>query len=189
MDEATLLCRLRNSDATAWDAVVELHGQRLLRSAYLLTGGSGEAEDLMQETLLQAARSIQRFRGDSGLYTWLHGILLNLTRAHQRRSARTVYTESPEPTEVAPAEQGQHLDAETTAAAVLAALRQLTPEHREVVVLHYYEQLPVEEIAGRVGVGAGTVKSRLHYARQQLSVLIPPSLNPAATSGTHWVKQ
>jgi RNA polymerase sigma-70 factor (ECF subfamily) len=91
----------------------------------------------VQETLLQAARSVHRFRGESGLYTWLHGILLNVTRTHQRRAARTVYTATPEPTEVVPGEQGRQLDAETTAAAVLAALRQLTPEHREVVVLHY----------------------------------------------------
>jgi DNA-directed RNA polymerase specialized sigma24 family protein len=47
--------------------------------------------------------------------------------------------------------------------------------------------LPVEEIARRTGVEAGTVKSRLHYARQQLSVLIPPVLNPTAANRTHWV--
>lgn len=185
MDEAKLIAQIRGGDATAWGTVVEAYGQRLLRSAYLLLGGSGEAEDLVQETLLQAARSFRRFRGESGLYTWLHGILLNVTRTHQRRAARTVYVAAPEPVEVAPADQGRQLDAEMTAAAMLAALRRLTPEHREVVVLHYYEQLPVEEIARRTGVGAGTVKSRLHYARQQLSVLIPPGLNPTAANRTH----
>ena len=185
MDEAKLVAQIRAGDTTVWSAVVDDYGDRLLRSAYLLTGGSGEAEDLVQETLLQAAKSVGRFRGESGLYTWLHGILVNVTRTHQRRAARTVYMATPEPTEVVTAEQGGHLDAEATAAAVLTALRQLSPEHREVIVLHYYEQLPVEEIARRTGVGAGTVKSRLHYARQQLSVLIPPSLNPIAATHTH----
>src|SRR5207247_2368613 len=53
------------------EALVEVHGERLLRSAYLLCGDATEAQDLVQETLLQAIKSAHRFRGDSAVYTWL----------------------------------------------------------------------------------------------------------------------
>jgi RNA polymerase sigma-70 factor (ECF subfamily) len=65
----------------------------LFRSACLLCGDQAEAQDLVQETLLQAVRSADRFRGRSSLYTWLHGILLNLTRHYHRDRKRLVYDE------------------------------------------------------------------------------------------------
>jgi RNA polymerase sigma-70 factor (ECF subfamily) len=68
----------------------DLYGERLLRSAFLLCGNEADAQDLTQETLLQAIRSAARFRGQSRIYTWLHGILLNLTRRHHRQSRRTI---------------------------------------------------------------------------------------------------
>src|SRR4051812_41829933 len=72
---------------------IDSHGDRLLRSAYLLCGNEAEAQDLVQETLIQALASWPRFRGESALYTWLHGILLNLCRRYHRKQKRLVYDE------------------------------------------------------------------------------------------------
>jgi RNA polymerase sigma-70 factor (ECF subfamily) len=69
------------------------------------------------------------------------------------------------------------LDAATVSKLVAAALQRLSANHREVIVLHYYDGLSVDEIAGIVRVGAGTVKSRLYYARESLRRLLPPDLN------------
>src|SRR5437868_6249365 len=69
------------------------HGERLLRSAYLLCGDENEAEDLVQETFLQAIKSAHRFRGDSAIYTWLHGILRNLCHRHLRKQKRLLFQE------------------------------------------------------------------------------------------------
>ena len=70
---------------------MDLHGDRLLRSAYLLCGDATEAQDLAQETLVQALKSWRHFRGNSALYTWVHGILLNLCRHYHRKQKRLVY--------------------------------------------------------------------------------------------------
>jgi RNA polymerase sigma-70 factor, ECF subfamily len=88
MDEEQLVQGLRSRDPGAVRELVVSHGDRLFRSACLLCGDRAEAQDLVQETLLQAVRSGPRFRGCSSVYTWLHGILLNLTRHYYRDRKR-----------------------------------------------------------------------------------------------------
>src|SRR5580658_9427052 len=68
----------KDPPAVGLHELIEAHGDRLLRSAYLMCDDRAEAQDLVQETLLQAFKSAHRFRGDSEVYTWLHGILRNL---------------------------------------------------------------------------------------------------------------
>src|SRR5690242_12062102 len=75
------------------EELLSAHGDRLLRSAYLLCGNVTEAQDLVQETFLQALKSTRRFRGDSVIYTWLHGILRNLSHRHRRNQKRLVFEE------------------------------------------------------------------------------------------------
>jgi RNA polymerase sigma-70 factor (ECF subfamily) len=81
MDEEQLVQGLRSQEPGAEQELVASHGDRLFRSACLLCGDQAEAQDLVQETMLQSVRSAPRFRGCSTVYTWLHGILLNLTRS------------------------------------------------------------------------------------------------------------
>src|SRR5437762_14158215 len=73
--------------------LIDACGDRLLRSACLLCGDETEAQDLVQETFLQALKSAHKFRGDSAVYTWLHGILRNLCRRHLRQQKRLVFEE------------------------------------------------------------------------------------------------
>src|SRR6266498_163408 len=73
--------------------LIDSHGNRLLRSACLLCGDENEAQDLVQETFVQALKSAHRFRGDSAVYTWLHGILVNVCRRHHRKQKRLVLDE------------------------------------------------------------------------------------------------
>jgi len=91
MDDSELVVALKRRDPAAIAALIETHGQRLLRSATLLCGNEHTAQDLVQDTLVAAWRSGDRFRGHSGLYTWLHSILLNLTRHHHRAGQRLIY--------------------------------------------------------------------------------------------------
>ena len=65
------------------------------------------------------------------------------------------------------------------------ALRKLSPDHREVIVLRYYENLKIEEIARQTGASKGTVKSRLHYAVRWLEQFIPREMNLFVSGGTH----
>jgi len=169
-------------DVRSW---LHAHGDRLLRSAYLLCGDATEAQDLVQETFLQALKSAHRFRGESAPYTWLHGILLNVNRRHRRRQKRFVLDE-----DIARETPGDdtgeaEADREFRATRLAGALRTLSPEHREVVVLRFYENLKLHEIAAQTGVSAGTIKSRLHYALRCLEKLVPDELNLFAPAGTH----
>ena len=178
MEDSYFLDALRRGDVAAHERLVDLYGDRLFRSALLLSGDEQVAEDLVQETFLRAIGAIKRFCGQSEVFTWLYGILLNLHRKRRRSLWRLCFTDSlPEPL-IEPSESmGEMLDAATVSKLVAAALQRLSANHREVIVLHYYDGLSVDEIAGIVRVGAGTVKSRLYYARESLRRLLPPDLN------------
>ena len=173
MDEADIIAGLRDNKPAAAEALLEVHGDRLLRSAYLLCGNTADAQDLTQETLLQGMKSARRFRGDSALYTWLHGILLNLARHHSRKSARLTLTESVPETATETTPPGSALDQAHDTEALWGALDRLSAAHREVLVLRFYEELRLDEIAARLELSTGTVKSRLHYALRELREILP----------------
>ena len=173
MDEADIIAGLRAGEATAAEALLDAHGDRLLRSAYLLCGNTADAQDLAQETLLQAVKSAHRFHGDSALYTWLHGILLNLARHLARKAARVTVTDAVPETAAETAPAGSALDQASDADALWSALGRLSAAHREVLVLRFYEELRLDEIAVRLDLSAGTVKSRLHYALRELREKLP----------------
>ncbi|HEY1793529.1 MAG TPA: RNA polymerase sigma factor [Opitutaceae bacterium] len=164
---------------------LQSHGDRLLRSAYLLCGNRTEAQDLVQETYLQAMRSIGRFRGKSAVYTWLYGILLNLSRRHARKQGRLVFEEERVLEAAFQAPPAAELDRSTTSARLEMALLQLSPAHREVIVLRYYEGMKIGAIASCLGTSTGTVKSRLHYAIRGLTESIPGEMNLFTAEGTH----
>jgi RNA polymerase sigma-70 factor, ECF subfamily len=185
MDEDQLVQGLRSQDPGAVQEMVVAYGDRLFRSACLLCGNEAEAQDLVQETFLQAVRSAHRFGGRSSVYTWLHGILLNLTRHLQRDRKRIIYDEALAHRESGAVEENpNHLDVETTSCALRDALRQLSDQHREVIVLRFYEDLKIHEIAARLGISKGTVKSRLHYAIAQMQRCLPSELNLFGAWGT-----
>ena len=166
-------------------AMLVAHGERLLRSAYLLCGNRTDAQDLVQETLLQAVKSASRFRGDSTTYTWLHGILVNLNRRRWRREKRYVSDESLVGETPCHDSEDTRTDQEFRAARLAQAIQALSPEHREVIVLRYYENLKLQDIAAQTNTSVGTIKSRLHYALGCLEKLVPEELNLFASAGTH----
>jgi RNA polymerase sigma-70 factor (ECF subfamily) len=174
-----------NRDPGAVREMLNSHGDRLLRSAFLLCGSEPEAQDLVQETFLQALRSLPRFRGQSSVYTWLHGILLNLSRRSYREAKRIVYCEQfIEQAPAAPEEGPSPVDAEVSGSALAEALGRLSTPHREVLVLRFYEDMKIHEIARHLGLSTGTVKSRLHYAITKMQNLVPAEMNLFGPGGT-----
>jgi RNA polymerase sigma-70 factor (ECF subfamily) len=185
MDEEQLVQGLRSGNTGAVQELVVSQGDHLFRSACLLCGDQAEAQDLVQETLLQAVRSAHRFRSRSSVYTWLHGILLNLTRHYHRDRKRLVYDEELARREPAPAEESpSQLDVEMTTGALAEALGRLSGPHREVLILRFYEDMKLHEIAAHLGISKGTVKSRLHYAVAEMRRQLPGELNLFGAGGT-----
>lgn len=185
MAELSSCSARKRADCFDVQEFIDSHGDRLLRSAYLLCGDKSEAQDLVQETLIQAIKSWRSFRADSACYTWLHGILRNLCRRHHRKQKRLVYDNELVLEETCQADRAGELDQNICAARLTQALQQLSQEHREVIVLRFYENMKIEEIALYTGVSAGTVKSRLHYALRCLEQLIPREMNLFAANGTY----
>ena len=112
------------------------------------------------------------------MFTWLYGILLNVNRRRSRNAFRLIFTHLlPEVASGSPDGPDLSADTEHVVAIISAALQQLSVKHREVIVLHYYEHLSIEDTARQICVSCGTVKSRLHYAREHLRRLLPKELN------------
>lgn len=128
--------------------------------------GKDHAEDATQETFLIAQRRKDDFRGDSSVRTWLFGIAFNQCRALARKlhlSAPPIrLNDAVEPAGDCP--ENPLIDRHV----LEVALDRLSPEHREVVLLHEGDGLTYEEAAGVLGIPVGTVKSRLHHAFLQL---------------------
>lgn len=127
--------------------------------------GPDAAQDAAQETFVTAHKSMKRFDGKSSLSTWLLGIAHNHCRNQSRKRHEISWLGEEEMNAKGmDGTEGMLIDRE----ALRVALKGLSPEHREVVLLHEVEGLTYEETASVVGVPAGTIKSRLHYAFQQL---------------------
>lgn len=139
-----------------------------------------DALDVVQETFTKAYNSLDRFKGDSAFYTWVYRIAVNICIDHQRREGKLPQV----PLEVGDGTDAGELplpdggpnanepfsrarDAEI-ARRVTAAIEELTPEHRAVILLREVEGLSYEEISRVLECPKGTVMSRLHYARRQL---------------------
>jgi len=184
-EEESLVAALKCHDSAAMEALIEAHGTRLLRSATLLCGNETDAQDLVQDTFVEAVRSVHRFRGQSSLYTWLHSILLNLTHHYRRESKRLVYDNQLPVQEGSVSEEQQSaLDLESATTELARALRQLSSSHREVLVLRFYGRMKIGEMARHLGVSTGTVKSRLHYAISEMRKLFPEEMNLFSVGGT-----
>lgn len=130
-------------------------------------GDRGLAEEAVQETFLSAWRAGDRFDPELGsLRTWLFSILRNkIIDLSRRRAARIGPTSLPE--------GGVEDSAEPLEQALLAwqveeALRQIGPQHREILVEAYYRERPYSELAAKLGIPEGTVKSRVYYGLRAL---------------------
>ena len=173
----------------SWEDVVRLHGDRVYRLAYRLTGNRHDAEDLTQEVFVRVFRSLERYTPGS-FEGWLHRITTNLFLDGARRRARIRF--GPLADDAAdrlpgrdPTPERAYLDA-TFDADVQAALDSLAPAFRAAVVLCDIEGLSYEEIAVILDVPMGTVRSRIHRGRSQLRAALPhldPARRASAQSG------
>jgi RNA polymerase sigma-70 factor (ECF subfamily) len=167
--DADLIRRWQRGDRAAFEAIVRHWGPRVGRFLVRLTANPDLAADLAQETFLRVYLEAGRYRDTGRFSTWLFQIALNLARDAGRRSARR--TVVPLPTTGLTA-NGQSVEqtAEQSeeARAVTAALAELSPPLREVVVLRCYEQMSFEEMGRMLETPSTTLKSRFALALRQL---------------------
>lgn len=168
-EESGLLEAARKGDVEAFEALINPLKDRLFRLVLSILGNPDDAEDALQDALVQAFRSIHSFRSDSSLLTWLYRITLNTARNAARgisRSASTVLEpamiESAVGCTPGPEEK---VAADTDRRLIREAISKLPEHYRDVLVLKYYNDLNYEEIADVLRIPVGTVRSRLNQAR------------------------
>ena len=156
------------------ERLVSEYGNRLFAAAVLLCANDHDAEELTFRTFDQAVRKIRLYDPQRSFFTWLYTILLNFYRmGHRRHRVETVSMGAAEDLPEQPADTFGAALSQTADDTVARAVRALSEPLREVVVLHYFADRSVEEIAVMLNVPAGTVKSRLHHAREGLIRLLP----------------
>lgn len=159
--------------------LVQRHGDRLLRAACLLCRCESDARDLVQETFCRAMEAGDRFRGESGVYTWLYAILRNIFLNRRRGLFRWLSLDRAADRQDDRGGPGAWVDAQETRSLVDSVLTKLPFRHREVVLLRYVEEMKIAEIADVLRVSPGTVKSRLHHAVRRLRRAFPRETAPA----------
>jgi RNA polymerase sigma factor (sigma-70 family) len=171
--EAELVWRARRGDHAAFGQLVAAYQEVAFRTAYLVIGDAGEAEDAAQEAFVKAYRALDRFREGASLRPWLLRIVAN-TASNRRRSARRRLGLQLR----AQADVGQAATAPSAEAivvrdearrALLDAVNGLDPGDRLIIGARYFLDLPAAEIAALAGIAPGTVKSRLSRARSKLA--------------------
>ncbi len=181
--EERLVERLKRRDEAAFSELMRLYQTKIFRLVFRMVGDRAEAEDLAQDVFLTVFKSIDGFRGDSKLSTWMYRVAANHCKnrikylGRRARSGKQEFDEIADRDAVESASMStsaqvhrpdEMLQATQTESAIQKALNALPEDQRELVILRDIENLTYEEIQGVTGLPEGTVKSRLHRARVAL---------------------
>jgi len=177
--EATLITRCRAGEQAACEQLVAEHQAMVFQLGCHLLGSRDEAYDLSQEVFLRVFRTLDRFRAEASLKTWIYRIAINQASNRRRFWSRRhrlgqisldAHVEvHGEPTEATDASSPHRiLASKELAARLTVALDALPFDQRTVIILREVEGLSYDEIAEALDIAVGTVKSRLTRARQAL---------------------
>jgi len=168
-----LVLRVAKGDRLAFRTLYARHNVRVFRFILRFIKDEGQAEDLIGEVFLDVWRQADRFEGRSSVSTWILGMarfkalssLRKTTEAElDEEQAAAIADDADTPETVS-----QKLD---KAKAIRRCIDQLSPEHREIVDLVYYQEKSISEVAEIVGIPENTVKTRMFYARKRLQELM-----------------
>lgn len=181
-DDQDLLERARSGQADALEKLLERHQAQIYRFGMKMCGDPEDAKDVLQDTLLSAARNVRDFRGSSSISTWLYAVARSFCVKKRRKSKFA-------PKEVALSLEGaaehsadpgktpdESLASKQVEQALEDAVRTLEPMYREVLLLRDVEGLTAAEVARVTGASVQAVKSRLHRARLSVRAHVAPLL-------------
>jgi RNA polymerase sigma-70 factor (ECF subfamily) len=162
--------RCQAGEAGAFEDLVAAMERPLLYYATSLTGSADSGLDVLQEVWIKVFRGIGRLKNPGALRSWLYTITHGIAVDRIRRNSSRERAESIELEDFQEAEEPSF--AAEDAAEIHQALSELGIKHREVLVLHFLEDLSIAEIATVIGCSEGTVKSRMHYAKRAMKVIL-----------------
>jgi len=182
-DDEALVRRTQKGDSSAFDVLVERYKERLYATVYHMTANHEDANDLVQDSLIKAFKSLKSFRGQSSFYTWVYRIAVNRTiNFVKRRKNRNQYSLDDLDSSIQNDPDLVELMSHVTPRREVGltelheklneALQELSEPHRAVVTMHDIQGMTHADIARVMKCSEGTVRSRLFYARQQLQALL-----------------
>lgn len=182
-DDAELVTRCQAGQSKAFESLVVRYRGRVYALIVNMTGNDSDAWDLSQEVFLKAWRALPKFEARSQFFTWLYRITHNVTYDWLRKRKIGNGTEFDDALGQTPAagavtvprqevQPDHRLRNKEVGARIAEALKELSPEHRAVMLLKEVDGLSYQEIAETVGCTMGTVMSRLFYARKRLQTLL-----------------
>ena len=165
-------CRV--GDSLAIERLVQTYQQDVYRLALSILDDSDDADDATQEVFVSALRALESFRGNASFKTWLFSITVNVcrTRLHRQKrrgSLQQILQSLFVQNQAHPENEAIQSESDS---ALWPAVHTLDEKHRIPVILLYYHDLSVNEIAETLGVPVGTVHSRLNHARERLRALL-----------------
>jgi RNA polymerase sigma-70 factor (ECF subfamily) len=172
-----LIRRCQRGDELAIGALIRRYENYVFRLCFLVMRSEQDAEDMTQETFIRAFRALPRFevREGASFEAWLYRIAVNACRSRMRRKWYQVLpwpTPAPDVVAEPEAQPDRLVVKDERRNEILRAIDSLGEKHRLVVILRYYGGLSNEEIAQTLGIPSGTVRSRLHTARQRLKTVL-----------------
>lgn len=175
--DAELVERCLRKDNAAWEQIIARYRRKIFHIAYKFTGKYEEAEDLSQEVFLKVFRSLEKFNRDADLSTWLSSVARNycIDRYRATKRERQVVVDDLLALDLAPAASGnphRALEDRDRRSFVRRGLDLLPAKLREAVVLRDLQGLSYNEMAERLGLPEGTVKSRINRGREELGRLL-----------------
>lgn len=174
-----LVSQAREGDTRAFDALILKYGDKLYGLVYNMTSHKEDTHDLLQDIFARAYRSLGKFRGQSSFYTWIYQIAVNQTLNFLKKRKRRTGVSLDDPDSSAQDDPGlvdtahaanpeQQSNLNELQKRLNEAMRSLSDSHRAVVTMFDIQGMPHGEIAKVLKISEGTVRSRLHYAHQQL---------------------
>lgn len=179
-DDRRLIQQSQRGNATAFAELYRRYARRIYHTIYRLLRNRDDADDVLQNTFLNAWRSITSFKGDSEFFSWLYRIAANLAISHQRRQGSKKEKPIPEdegsgsnydppaPT----SHPGEIMENQEDIAQLYRAMQKLSEDHRIIICMKDIQEMSYEEIAQALRIPIGTVRSRLHRARLELAQLL-----------------
>jgi RNA polymerase sigma-70 factor, ECF subfamily len=185
VSELELVKRCQAGETDAFDELVTRYRTRVFAMIYNMVHNEQDAWDLAQESFVKAWKSIKRFRRHSSFYTWIYRIVINVTidwlRKKQVKGGGAEFDDAIQLKEVDPASRTlpkadplphERMQRSEIREKIDHAIKQLSPEHRAVILMKEIEGMQYHEIAETLGCSIGTVMSRLFYARKRLQNLL-----------------
>jgi len=178
-DDLDLINRFKGGDASAFDEIIFKYQDKIYNLCYHMLGNSHDTEDAAQDVFLKAYQSLNKFKPDASLHTWLYRIAVNTCIDYKRKPFfESLFKSSKEGDEFvadhpsySPSPERLY-ESEQIGKAIHLALGRLSEKLRTVIVLKEIEGLSYGEIAEVLGVSIGTVKSRISRAREELKELL-----------------